>query len=70
MTITNSSYSVFTEKGQNSLPDDDVITELLAEGIEPVIFLDSCVCLHIIKIIDFKKKATNVDFKKVIALKE
>src|SRR5690606_33148219 len=38
--------------------------------IEPIIFLDSCVCLHIIKVIDHGKLAKNVDFSRILALKE
>ncbi|MGJ1367893.1 hypothetical protein [Sphingobacterium spiritivorum] len=65
-----SSYSCFSEKGEDQLPTLEFIEECHNKDIEPVIFLDSCVCLHIIKIIDYGKAAKNVDFSKVIALKE
>ncbi|TDX87311.1 hypothetical protein [Epilithonimonas xixisoli] len=64
------SYSCFSEKGECPLPPQEFIDECLKDGIEPVIFLDSCVCLHIIKVVDYGKDATNVDFSKIIALKE
>ena len=66
----NVSYSCFSEKGECSLPSKEFNEECYSKGIEPVIFLDSCVCLHIIKVVDYGKNAKNVDFLKIIALKE
>lgn len=63
-------YSCFTEKGEDLLPDNSQIEEYYNKGIEPVVFLDSCVCLHIIRIVDYGKSAKNVDFSKIFALKE
>lgn len=64
------SYSCFTEKGEDVLPDNAFIGECYEQGIEPIIFLDSCICLHIIKVIDHGKLAKNVDFSRILALKE
>lgn len=63
-------YSCFTEKGEGILPSEDFIKECHHQGIEPIIFLDSCVCLHIIKAVDYGKLAKNVDLFKLLALKE
>ncbi len=63
-------YSSFSEKGEEKLPTSGEISEFLEKGIKPVICLDSCVCLHIIKVMDYGKKATNVDLQKIIALKQ
>ena len=63
-------YSSFSEKGEEKLPTNEEISEFLEKGIKPVIFLDSCVCLHIIKVMDYGKKATNVDVQKIISLKK
>ncbi|MFC6101233.1 hypothetical protein [Olivibacter domesticus] len=64
------SYSCFSEKGEEALPSDAFINKFHQQDIEPIIFLDSCVCLHIVKVIDFEKFAKNVDFARIIALKE
>lgn len=63
-------YSCFTEKGEDVLPNESFITDCYKQGIEPVIFLDSCVCLHIIKVVDYGKSAKNVNFERILALKE
>lgn len=63
-------YYCFSEKGEVLLPTLENIYSLIEEGLEPVIFLDSCVCLHIIRVIDFGKTAKNVDLSKIIYLKE
>ncbi len=47
-----------------------MIEEFYHKKTEPVIFLDSCVCLHIIKVIDHKKLAKNIDFSRLLSLKE
>lgn len=65
-----SSYSCFSEKGECTLPSQEFIDECFGNSIEPVIFLDSCICLHIIKVVDYGKDARNVDFSKIIVLKE
>lgn len=70
MKLGNSKYSYFTEKGSSDLPNNEFIEECLREGIEPVVFLDSCVCLHIAKVIDHRRDAKNVDFSRIIALKK
>ncbi|WP_367867580.1 hypothetical protein [Pedobacter sp. WC2423] len=70
MIFKNSKYNCFTEKGQSDLPDNEFIKDCFQKGIEPVIYLDSCVCLHIIRVIDHRRSAENVDFSKIIALKE
>ncbi|ABG60187.1 hypothetical protein CHU_2945 [Cytophaga hutchinsonii ATCC 33406] len=53
-----------------ALPEIKQLNSIIQSGIEPVIFLDSCVCLHIIKVVDYGKRATNVDISKIISLKE
>lgn len=63
-------YSCFSEKGEEKLPSNERISELLQSEIQPVIFLDSCVCLHIIKVVDYGRKATNVDVKKILEFKQ
>ena len=65
-----SKYSCFTEKGNCSLPDEEFIRGCLEQGIEPVVFLDSCVCIHIAKVIDHRREAKNIDFSKIISLKK
>ncbi len=67
---TQNSYSCFSENGETCLPKTDEILIKIESGVEPKIFIDSCVCLHIIKVVDYGKKATNIDFSKIIALKE
>ena len=64
------SYSCFSEKGECPLPSQEFIDECIRDSIEPIIFLDSCVCLHIIKVVDYGKNATNINFSKILALKE
>lgn len=63
-------YSCFGQQGETILPDQAAINAMIQKGLEPKIFLDSCVCLHIIKLVDYGKKATSIDFNKLIALKE
>ncbi|MBO9676307.1 MAG: hypothetical protein J7577_22895 [Sphingobacteriaceae bacterium] len=70
MKSINPHYSCITEKGKCNLPDNEFIEDYLSKGVEPVVFLDSCVCLHIIKVVDHRRAAKNVDFSKIIALKE
>ncbi len=53
------SYKCFDQKGETNLPSNQLIEEFYQEKIEPVIFLDSCVCLHIIKVIDHKKRTVS-----------
>ena len=62
-------YFSFTEQGYKSLPEEKEISELSKDNIEPILFLDSCVCLNIIKVVDYKRKATNANLQKVINLK-
>lgn len=66
----STTYYCFSEKGEIELPTQDEIDNLITKGVKPVIFLDSCVCLHIIKVVDYAKKATNVDLARIIHLKE
>lgn len=63
-------YNCFSENGEAALPNRTFINQCLQQGIQPVVFLDSCVCLHIIKVVDYGRSARNVDFTKIIALKE
>jgi len=63
-------YHSFTEQGYKRLPDNDEISELFKDNIEPVLFLDSCVCINIVKVVDYKRKATNANIQKVINLKK
>lgn len=63
-------YYCFGQYGEKPLPGLNEISCILNEGIEPVIFIDSCVCLDIIKTIDYRNKAQNVDRKKLVSLKE
>lgn len=67
---SQNTYNCFSEKGQTNLPDISEILISIQSEIEPVIFIDSCVCLHIIKVVDYGKKATNINFSRIIALKE
>src|SRR5690606_28542858 len=70
LTALPNTYSCFTEKGESALPDDKYINELHERGTRPIIFLDSCVCLHIIKVVDYGKSARNIDFSRIFSLKE
>lgn len=63
-------YHSFTEKGYKTLPKNNEISELSKNNIEPILFLDSCVCVNIVKVIDYKRKATNANIDKVINLKK
>jgi hypothetical protein len=63
-------YSCFSEEGQTNLPKISELLSIIQSNIEPVIFIDSCVCLHIIKVVDYGRKANNIDFSKIISLKE
>lgn len=58
-------YHTFNEKGETSFPTDIELIENLNRGTEPVLILDSCVCLELVKFADYKNKA-NVDKKKII----
>lgn len=58
-------YHTFNEKGKANFPTDIELIENSNKGIEPVLILDSCVCLELVKFADYKNKA-NVDRKKVI----
>lgn len=69
MTSQNT-YSCFSENGQTDLPEISEILSTIQSGIEPIIFMDSCVCLHIIKVVDYGSKATNINFSKILSLKE
>ncbi len=62
-------YYCFSEEGERNLPSLDEISQTIQSGIEPIIFIDSCVCLHIIKVVDYGKKATNVDLKEILSFK-
>ncbi len=66
----NNSYGCFSEQGECNLPDIEEINSIIDRGLTPTIFADSCVCIHIIKLIDHKKNAKNVDFIKILMLKE
>lgn len=69
MTLKNT-YNCFSEKGQTDLPEINEILSTIQSGIEPIIFIDSCVCIHIIKVVDYGMSATNIDFSKILSLKE
>lgn len=69
MNISNT-YLCFNEKGEASLPDNKLIDKLINNGTKPVVFIDSCVCLHIVKLIDHGKKANGINKKKILWLKE
>jgi len=66
----NIQYYCFNEKGETHLPEKDKINELYENGTRPVVFIDSCVCLHIVKLIDYGKKATGINIKRLHSLKE
>lgn len=63
-------YNCFSENGEVALPNRTFINQCFEQDIQPVVFLDSCICLNIIKIVDYKRSAKNVDFTKIIAIKE
>lgn len=67
---SQNTYSCFSEKGQTHLPETNELLTIIQSGVEPKIFIDSCVCLHIIKVVDYGKKATNIDFSKILSLKQ
>jgi len=63
-------YFCFNENGKVTLPNTLEIEELLEQEIEPTIFIDSCVCLHIVKLVDYRKEAVGIDKEKLFYLKE
>lgn len=63
-------YYCFSEKGEVKLPTQEEIKYFHEQGKSVVIFLDSCVCLQIIKVVDYGKQAKNIDFSKILYLKE
>lgn len=67
--MTKSSYYCFSEKGEVLLMDL-VIDNSIQNEIKPIIFIDSCVCLQIIKLVDYGKKATDINKDKILNLKE
>lgn len=70
MKHVNFSYNCFSEKGEVSLPDKVFTASCLEDGFQPIVFLDSCVCLHIIKVVEHKRKAQGVNIQRILALKE
>jgi hypothetical protein len=68
--MTKSNYYCFSEKGEVLLPNLLEINQSILNGIKPIIFMDSCVCLQIIKLVDYGKKATEIDKEKIFNLKE
>lgn len=66
----NATYYCFNENGECNLPSKTEIKNLKTKGIEPIVFLDSNVCLNIIKIVDKGRNATNCNKNKVFKLKE
>lgn len=70
MKLGNSYYNCFSEKGYCDLPDNEFIKNCFEQEVEPVIFLDSCVCIHIGKVIDHKRLARGIEISKIIALKQ
>lgn len=70
MKHVNLIYNCFSEKGEVSLPNEIFIASCLEDGVEPIVFLDSCVCLHIIKVVEHKRKAQGVNMQRILVLKE
>lgn len=70
MDVSKKTYSCFSEQGEVKLPSQEEISKKISAGIEPVIFLDSCVCLHIIKVVDYGRQATGVNQLCIVTLKE
>ncbi|EKT3967482.1 hypothetical protein NTJ12_002573, partial [Flavobacterium psychrophilum] len=68
--MTKSNYYCFSEKGEVLLPNDLEINNSIQKGVRPIIFIDSCVCLEIIKLVDYGKKATDINKEKILNLKE
>lgn len=68
--MKKSNYYCFSEKGEVLLPNKLEINISIANGMKPIIFIDSCVCLQIIKLVDHGKKATEIDKEKIFNLKE
>ncbi len=66
----SNTYYCFSEKGETHLPTIEEVQTFVESGVEPVLFIDSCVCLHIIKVVDYGKKATNINLSRIILLKE
>lgn len=63
-------YGCFSVKGETNLPNQEEISKKVNAGLEPIIFLDSCVCLHIIKVVEYGIKAMGIDLSRILALKE
>ena len=63
-------YYCFNETGQCNLPSKIDVSRYKLKGTKPVAFLDSNVCLNIIKLVDYGKKATNCNRHKILRLKE
>jgi hypothetical protein len=64
------SYRYFNEKGECCLPSATEIAEMKAQSLNPTIFIDSCVCLHISKLVDHKRNAKNIDREYLLKLNE
>ena len=63
-------YSCLTENGRTELPNKDELRSIIEQGKEPELFLDSNACIHIIKAIDYKRKAKDVDIRRLVDLKK
>ncbi|MAQ76081.1 MAG: hypothetical protein CL613_07095 [Aquimarina sp.] len=65
-----SHYYSFNQQGECDLPSAREVKALVNDQINPIIFLDSNVCLNVIKVVDFGKNAENCNKEKVLHLKK
>lgn len=68
--MKKSLFESYTEQGKSSLPTRADITEMTSNGLTPLIVIDSNVCLEIIKFINHKKSATQIEKEKILNLIE
>jgi hypothetical protein len=68
--MNKQTYFSFTEKGKEDLPSKEEILYLESENTRPIIFIDSCVCLDIVKTINYRNKVQSITREKVLHLKE
>ena len=62
-------FHYLSELGEIALPNQQKLTEISEKNEQPIIILDSCVCLDIITLIKHKKSA-RVDKIKIFNLRE
>lgn len=63
-------YECYSEQGKSNLPSHSEVNKMTSMGLVPLLVIDSNVCLEIIKFINYKKSATQIDKEKILNLIE